>query len=348
MRLFRPRWLWADWFRLGLSLSVGLVLIAALVGWQFVKPAEWGSGFKTVVVQDGASAKQISRQLYEAGLISSTFWFEVWLWLTGNETKIQGGFYSFPANINIINLTRLLTGNLVSQEVTVRLQEGWTIKEMAAELAKHQLFTVDDFISTATSPTQTQVIAGRIEGEILESWPGGSLEGYLFPDTYRFYRQSTPQEIIIKMINNLDTKLPVSWREVIKDRGYSIHQLLTLASIVEKEVPGAADRKMVADIFWKRLRANVGLQADSTINYFTGRNVPSVSSDDLAIDSPYNTYKYRGLPPGPIANPSLSAIEAVVFPQHNDYWYFLTTPQGQVIYSKTFEEHKQAKAKYLR
>ena len=146
----------------------------------------------------------------------------------------------------------------------------------------------------------------------------------------------------------MSSKLTAELRAEIKRQGKTIHEILTLASIIEKEVSSDKDRKLVADIFYKRLDAGVALQADSAVNYVTGKSTPRASAQDLAKESPYNTYRYRGLPPGPIASPGLSAILAAVYPTANPYWYFLTTPAGQAIYSKTFEEHVANKAKYLR
>jgi len=146
----------------------------------------------------------------------------------------------------------------------------------------------------------------------------------------------------------LENKMSADFLAEINRQKKTVHEILTLASILEKEVSTENDRKIVADIFYKRLEIGMALQADSTVNYASGKSVPRASGKDLETDSPYNTYKYKGLPPGPICNPSLSAIKAAIYPAKNDYWYFLTTPDGKVIYSKTHDEHVKAKAKYYR
>jgi len=178
--------------------------------------------------------------------------------------------------------------------------------------------------------------------------PFVSYEGYLFPDTYRFFRGASPEEIVKKLVANLGRRLSEAGIiEKIAGRGTSLHELLTLASVIEKEVRTPEDRRLVADVFRRRLEIGMALQADSTVNYVTGKSVAAASSEDVAADSPYNTYKHRGLPPGPICNPGLDAISAALEPQANDYWYFLTDADGGVHYAKTLDEHNANKAKYL-
>lgn len=348
LSILKPRWSFAKWFKLGFIIIITFIALSSFVSWQLVRPAgKVGENIAFVIAQ-GYTANEVSAQLASVGLIKSQFWFETWLWLTGNETKISSGYYSLPSNINIINLTHLITGGINNSEITVRLIEGWTIKEMAQYFEKQGLFTASDFTKSVTDQVRIDYIKDNIKGSILDALPKTTLEGYLFPDTYRIYHNVSADDMAIKMIETLESKFPIEWRERIKEKGYNVHQALTLASIVEKEVSSFEDRQKVANIFWKRLESNIGLQADSTINYITGKNLPAVTASDLGIDSSYNTYKYRGLPPGPISNPSLEAIRATVFPEETDYWYFLTTPTGQVIYSSTFDQHRQAKAKYLR
>ena len=172
------------------------------------------------------------------------------------------------------------------------------------------------------------------------------LEGYLFPDTYRIFRDASIKDVVQRTLNNFDQKLTPELRNEIERQGKTIHDIITLASILEKEVSTDYDRAMVADIFYKRIKIGMPLQADSTVNYVTGKSESRSTIIDTKTDDPYNTYKYKGLPPGPICNPSLSAIKAAIYPKANNYYYFLTTPDGQVIYSQTHDQHVAAKAKY--
>jgi len=185
------------------------------------------------------------------------------------------------------------------------------------------------------------------EYSILASKPRNlDLEGYLFPDTYRIFRDASVTDVVKKMLGNLEAKLTPQMKKDITDSGKTIHEVLTLASIVEKEVSSDKDRKLVADIFYKRLKAGIALQADSTVNYVTGKSVSRASASDLEVESLYNTYQHRGLPPGPISNPSLSSIISAIYPTPNTYLYFLTTPSGEVIYNETFEGHVEDKNRY--
>ena len=349
IEIFKPRWSFRYWLKLGLVIATVIAGFSSYVGWQLVRPAGRGEDNISVMIEPGETVAQISRQLKTLGLIRSELFFAYWVRLSGREDKIVSGYYSLPANVHIINLTYLLTSGVGSAaEVKIRLIEGWTLKQIAEYLEREKILKADDFVATVTDPVSVKAIVARVNESFFLSKPAGaSLEGYLFPDTYRIYYDASAEAIAVKMLANLYGKIPANWISLVNSRGYSLHEALTLASIVEKEVPGDQDRKLVADIFWRRLGKGIGLQADSTINYVTGKSDQAASSSDLQIDSAYNTYKYRGLPPGPISNPSLSALEAVIFPETNDYWYFLTTSEGAVIYSRTFEEHRAAKARYL-
>jgi UPF0755 protein len=174
------------------------------------------------------------------------------------------------------------------------------------------------------------------------------LEGYLFPDTYRIFATATAEDIVIKMLDNFAVKVVAELQSALAEKNLSWAEVVTLASIVEKEVSLPVDRRLVADLFWRRLQDNYPLQSDATVNFVTNKGLIQPSLADTQVDSLYNTYQNIGLPPGPICNPGLASLEAVVYPLSNTYYFFLTTKSdGQVIYSHTYEEHLQNKAKYL-
>ena len=184
----------------------------------------------------------------------------------------------------------------------------------------------------------------------LDSVPKGvDLEGYLFPDTYRVFNDVSDEEIVKKLLNNFDKKLSPELRQKIARQGKTIHEIITMASIIEKEVSSEADRPIVAGILYKRIKNGMRLEVDSSINYITGKNDPGANYADLEIDSPYNTYKNYGLPPGPICNPGLAAIKAAVYPEESAYLFYLNRQDtGETIFSKTFDEHIKNKNKYLK
>jgi UPF0755 protein len=174
-----------------------------------------------------------------------------------------------------------------------------------------------------------------------------SLEGYLFPDTYYFNYGDTAIEVAKTMLANFGEKLTSKLRSEIKNQGKTIYEIVTMASLIEKEAATDTDRKLISGVLWKRLDAGMRLQVDATVLYATGKT-GSVSIEDTKTDSPYNTYMHAGLPAGPICSPSLNSILAAIYPQDSPYWYYLATPEGKTIFSKTLEEHNAAKYKYLK
>lgn len=242
------------------------------------------------------------------------------------------------------------------------LLEGWTLENIDEYFKASNKWSGDEFFVAAG---YKNVYNSASKQEFSRDWTQQfsfladkpenlSLEGYLFPDTYRIYSSSTPEEIISKMLANLDKKLTPQMRADIKKSGKSIHEILTMASIIEKEAPiyaqkDAKEAKIISGIFWNRINIGMGLQSDATLSYIFNDKKPAHSGEELKVDSPYNTYKYRGLPPGPIANPGIIAIEAAIYPADTNYFYFLTTFDGSAIYyAKTYDEHLKNKYKYLK
>ncbi len=250
-------------------------------------------------------------------------------------------------------------------EETLKIIEGWTSRDIADYLQKSRIWTSADFYNISGYPLIDYRLAKNsskpqppdfsAQFSFLADKPTYfGLEGYLYPDTYRVYASSTVTEIVEKMLTNFDTKLTPQMRADIKAQGKTIYEVITLASLVEKEAPidyqsaDNQDAHIIAGIFLNRIASGQALQSDATITYIYGDNKPAHSGDELSNASPYNTYKYRGLPPGPICNPGIVAIEAAIYPSKTNYNYFLTTPSGQVVYARTYAEHLNNKYKYLK
>jgi UPF0755 protein len=252
-----------------------------------------------------------------------------------------------------------------AEDVKVTLIEGWKVSDIALALEKQGLGKADVFIAAA------KAAGGAGEIPYVKIPRGQSLEGYLFPDTYRFAKASTPEVIIKKILDNFSARVATLGVKADADRyqipgyenlnldgqrGLTFHQVVTLASIIEKESGGsggqsgaASERKIISGIFYNRLMAGQALESDATVNYVSGKDTPSAANADLKINSPYNTYRYPGLPPGPICNPSLASIDAALHPEVTPYYYFLhKQPSGEPVYSKTFAEHVRNKALYLK
>lgn len=238
-------------------------------------------------------------------------------------------------------------------EHTIRLLEGWSINDMANYFENEDIFKRDDFISATKLESYEDDLISRFS--FLEDKPEEvDLQGYLYPDTYRIFTDASANSVVLRMLENFDNKLTAEMREEIENQGKSIYEILTMASLIEKEAPinyqtgDNYDAKMISGIFWQRIENRQALQSCATLAYILGENKERYSQADTRIESPYNTYLNPGLPPGPITNPGILAIEAAIYPESNQYNYFLT-PSGtrDVIYSRTHNEHVLNKDKYL-
>lgn len=328
--------------------AAAVLLVAVLVGAKWYKTVNKPLAADQPVffsVKEGATLRSVAVEWEERGLIPSAMVL-VWLSRVEGQKPILAADYEFPVGTTLKQAYEaLISGSLRSPERQVTIVEGLTLEQMAAQLEEEGFIeSADEFIKAAS--TELNRFATRFS--FLASKPeGASLEGYLFPDTYRFMAQTTADEIIAKMLGNFDRKLSDEMRRQVQSSGRTIHQAVTLASIVEREVRSADDMGLVAGLFANRLEIGMSLQADSTINYLTKSGRDRSTFADLEIDSPYNTYKYAGLPPGPISNPGLKALQAAAKPQANDYLYFLTDSKGKVYYATNFDGHLRNRTLYL-
>ena len=245
--------------------------------------------------------------------------------------------YTIPKTMNTDQVIKMIARGLLTRpEVTITIPEGSDVYEIGDILESGLSFNRADFVKATEKFDTTQY-------DFIEN---KSLQGYLYPDTYRFFDDASAEDVIIKMVNNFQKKALPNLKATDT---LSSYQVLILASIVEKEVSIPKDRQIVAGIFLNRLKDGMKLQSDATINFITQSGRSQSTLDDLKIDSPYNTYQITGLPPGPITNPSVEAIKAVINPTSSDYYFFLTTRDNppKTVFSKTFEEHIKAKQQYL-
>lgn len=328
-----------------------IIIFCFIFYWQGInKPARSETKEIPFIITAGESVKEITNNLAAAELIGSKLIFQIYVWRTGQQANFQAGEYMLNKSYNIKEIVDILVkGKALSDEKTIKIIEGWRIQDIGAYLEDNNIVKAQVFINLAGQDLADWNFSSP-KPDFLESAPEqASLEGYLFPDTYKIFKDADASIIIIKMLNNFNSKLTEELRQELAAGGRSIHEIITLASIVEREVSASEDRKIVAGIFWQRLAAGMPLQADSTVNYITNKKTPAITLADRDIDSPYNTYKYPGLPPGPICNPGLDAIIAAIKPQASNYLYFLNRQDtGETIFSKTYEEHLNNKARYLK
>ncbi len=296
-----------------------------------------------VTITKNTPREQVIRTLQEKGLIHSQIPFELYIKIMYGPQYFKEGEYRIFSPITAVSIAKLFFQGPTVQERTIQIIEGWNRKDIARYLEKEGVGRADDFLEL------THTIEPFSDIVLLSKKPHNlDMEGYLFPDTYRIFSNAKPQDIVRKMLTNLESKITAEMLSEMRSHDQTIHEALTLASIVEREVQADVDRALVADLLYRRLKLGMPLQVDSTISFITGKQNDRSSLSDLQIDSPYNTYKYKGLPPGPIANPGLSSIRAVVYPKANEYLFFLTTFEGEVKYARTYEEHLENKRKYLK
>ncbi|NCN25763.1 endolytic transglycosylase MltG [Candidatus Falkowbacteria bacterium CG10_big_fil_rev_8_21_14_0_10_37_14] len=329
---------------IGVIIILGL-LTAGFVYWLAVSPVKADSVDFTV--HKGETSAVAANQLKLAGLIRSKTAFIIMSKLS--NLKLKAGAYKLPTNPtpdSIINVLQL--GPRAGDEKTILIKEGVNNKAIEEYLKTNNLIIDGSFLKIATT------LIGNLPAEyqkfdfIKEAPKKVDLEGFLFPDTYRLFINDGGEQLIAKQLNNFDNKVTPEMRAEIKRQGKSLYEIIVMASIVEKEVRSTADMKIVAGIFWDRMKNSQRLESCATLAYILGVNKLQYSYEDTQIDSPFNTYRNDGLPPTPIGNPGIRAIEAAIYPEYTGYQFFLTASDGQTIWAKTFEQHKANKAKYLK
>lgn len=296
-----------------------------------------GAEMRSITIVSGDHMRNIAEKMVSIGIARDVFATELYLRIVRFSGTVKAGIYDIHHGTNAMAAGLLFLQGVPKKEKTVTIIEGWTIQEIA-EYLKKEGFQSSDSVMQNT----------------LENWSGQfslfkdmrvPLEGFYFPDTYRVFAETRAEDVTAKALSNFEKKvISLMPANTSIEKIYSI---ITLASIIEKEVSGDEDRALVADIFQRRIAIGMPLQSDATVNYVTGKHILQATYQDIQVDSPYNTYRVRGLPPGPICNPGVSSVHAVLYPQANGYLFFLTTKDGKVIYSKTFNEHIKNKQRYL-
>ncbi len=328
-------------------LSIGIILgclFFSFLGYAFFlyeikTPRTFYLQEEFFTIHPGEGIKEFAFELGKGkdALISNPLLFYWYIKFFGNDRNIQPGEYKIHSPASIKDIASLLK-NGPNAQVTVIFPEGFTIKQIVSRLNAHGFSLQESYFSQIPESFRNYY-------DLPEH---ASLEGFLFPDHYVFRTHEQTKEIISAFLTNFKNRLPGDWLKEIETKKYSLFSVITMASILEKEVKTLEEKKIAAGILWKRLVAGIPLQVDATINYIAG-NPKEITKINTAIDSTYNTYTHQGLPPGPISNPGLASIEAAIFPQKSDYWFYLSRQDtGQTIFSKTIQEHERAKVLYLR
>lgn len=291
-----------------------------------------------VKIAEGMSTGEIADQLEEKGIINSSLKFRILSRLRGYDDKMKPGTYVFTTGMTEEEVfLKILNGE--KYIVTFTIPEGFDVKQIAERLYESDLADKEDFMQAAKNFTPYPYMSKHTHVFY-------SAEGFLFPDTYTVESDASIEEILNMLADEFDRKLTQDMRDRAEEMKLSIYDLVTLASLVEKEVRYPEDRPIVAQVFLKRLELNMPLQTDATLQYLMDTPKEDVSIEDTKINSPYNTYQHNGLPPGPIASPGLASIEAVLYPAETDYLYFVADRSGHNHYSKSYEEHLELVNQY--
>lgn len=292
-------------------------------------------------IKKGETSKEIGKKLEEKNIIKSANSFYIHTKINQLGETILAGRFVLNRSMTVPEIIQTISDPAQAKFV-ITIQEGLTVKDIDAKLVDLGLTNKGEFIEAIKNFKDWQAYS-FLDQEALSTL-SIPLEGYIYPDTYFLDPENfDPNELIYKALDNFEQKFSPHQEKIKK---HSYNEILTMASIIENEVFGKEDRKKVSGIFWKRLENNWAIGADATLLYISDDR--KITAEDLNIDSPYNTRKNLGLPPGPISNPSIESIEAAMYPEESEYWFYLTTlDTGEVIYSKSNEEHNANRAKYL-
>ncbi|MEK7176716.1 MAG: endolytic transglycosylase MltG [Patescibacteria group bacterium] len=305
-----------------LLVTVVLILFFLLI---FILTPPWSFPSKSIItISEGTGLSVLSMDLEETRVIRSPFWFRTFAIVLGGERNMKAGQYYLSRPLNTFTIAwRIFHGHYDVETIKITIPEGFTVKKISNLFDER--FTFFDH----------------------QAFEFSAPEGYLFPDTY-FVQVTATATSTIKMLNDNFTRKIDSIKPALESSDKTLDEIITMASILEGEARGLEDMAIVSGILWKRLEHGIALQVDTSFVYVNGKTTKELTSDDLKIKSPYNTYLYRGLPPTPISNPGLSSIEAALNPTTTPYLYFLTGDDGEMYYSKTFDEHVEKKRKYIK
>ena len=316
-------------------ISLGLLFLAALIlcaasGLFFITPADEGGKNQLVIIREGLSLKEVAGELDRKKIIKNKALFELWAELLGYSRKIKAGEYELGSHMPPKRiLEKLIRGEVITYPVTV--PEGFTAAQISQLLHEGGLIDKKTFLSLINDPA------------LLKHYgiSAPSLEGYLYPETYHFARGISARSTVDAMVGRF-WQVVSPLKERMDEAGMNLPEVITLASIVEKETGLAEERPTIASVFLNRLKRGMRLESDPTVIYGIKGFDGNLTRKDLNRATPYNTYIIRGLPPGPIANPGLEAIRAVLYPAKTDYLYFVSKNDGSHHFSKTLSEHNKA------
>lgn len=315
-----------NWLSKGLGFTLVFLTLCACVGFFLVQSLssipDTFPLHTDITIEEGLSINAVTQVLAEKQVVRSSLFLYFTLLYRYEDAYVQAGTYSFNAPLSPAEVAEAITtGKYRSPLISITLPEGFQAKD------------IYQYIGDALASTSPELFI--------------PFEGYLFPDTYFVKRNTTPEELRT-LLTDTSAERYAKYTDAILASGFSKEQVIILASILEREAKDVRSKQIVSGILQNRLAEDMPLQVDATFDYVLDKRSDELTMDDLQLESPYNTYTKKGLPPTPISNPGIESIEAVLYPERTDFLYYLTAPDGTFYYAKTFEEHKKNKARYLR
>jgi len=315
-------------------------------------PADTNAGWITFTVEPGETATTITNRLQEQGVVNDAQLFRLYMRYTGVDAKLEAGQFRLSSDMGMIEIAQQLQ-SAQADEIAVTIPEGMRAEEVADLLTAQEILDGQLFLELVQSGDPAT--AGLDSYGFLAGLPeGASLEGFLFPDTYRLLVPALPEELLERMLDNFDRQITPDMRSAAADSGRSLYEVVTLASVVAREALLAEEEPVIASVYLNRLKAGMFMRADPTVQYAMGYQTETgrwwktpVSLEEYSeVDSEYNTYLYPGLPPGPICSPGFGAIEGSIYPSSTEYLYFMATGDGGHAFAVTYEEHEANVEKY--
>ena len=333
----------------GIGAFVIICIVSLIVSYSILLGAVNSSNTNPVdvTIEEGSSLSSISQTLKEKDLIRSEFAFKVYAKITGKASDLKAGYYSFSQSQSAGDIVSIMMEGSNSDTATVTIKEGLDLNRIGDTLEEQGIFTKEEFLNEIKNNADYY----RKKYDFLSSVPKDReyiLEGYLFADTYNIYVNSTPRDLIEKMLDRFDQEYTDEYKKRTKEMGKTIDEIVTMASVVERETILDSELATVAGVFYNRLDKGMMLQSCATLQYIYKDYQFSFTESQKNIDSPYNTYKYKGLPAGPISNFRASALKAALYPADTDYLYFCTKNDGTgaSAFAKTYKEHEANIQKY--
>ncbi len=323
------------WTAFAGALVLAFIFIGFL-GWMIAGDRSLPVAPVTVTVPSGDGIGEIGQLLRDAGVIRADVLLKFYAKFRGVASRVNAADYDFPAHQTLVEVVDRLASGGHPSVVWVTIPEGYTAREIAHRLAAQNLGDPAGFIAVVN---QNSLLFG---GALTRG-----LEGYLYPDTYQIRRDATPQAIATQMTDQFRKKLPKDYERLARHIGLSLPEIVTVASIIEREAKLDSERRLMASVYYNRLKRGMPLEVDATIEYALPQHKNVLHYSDLAVDSPYNTYAHIGLPPTPISNPGIASIQAALHPAHTEYLYYVYAGGGHHHFSHTLAEQQAAERRYL-